>query len=55
MEQERNIKSGKLELLIDGVRYYIMVSIALEFFYLLDSIIICLQNTVKLLSTTGFG
>nr|XP_033505718.1 uncharacterized protein LOC117271565 [Epinephelus lanceolatus] len=25
LEQERNIKSGKLELLIDGVHYYIMV------------------------------
>lgn len=25
--QERNMKSGKLELLIDGVHYYILVSI----------------------------
>lgn len=31
LEQERNTKSAKLELMIDGVHHYIMVNIVLKF------------------------
>lgn len=44
LEQERNVKSGKLELLIDGVHYYILVSTEI---FLLDKFNLKMVSRLK--------